>query len=138
LRIRSYVESLLESQLPKVMALALPQGLTAGQSACLVAARQQLDEITTSTIHGFCQEVIRSYAIETGLDPGSRVIDGPSADAMFESVFSTWLVDRLSGGQHADDPVAVLSEDAPLKVVGLIKKLADLKRTHPTAGTMPV
>ena len=138
LRIRNYVESLLNGQIPKVMALALPRGLSADQSANLVAARQHLDEITTSTIHGFCQEVIRSYAIETGLDPGSRVIDGPSADAMFESVFSTWLIDRLSSGRHADNPVAVLSEDAPLKVVELIKKLADLKRTHPTAKTLPV
>jgi ATP-dependent exoDNAse (exonuclease V) beta subunit len=48
------------------------------------------------------------------------------------------LIDRLSSGRHADDPVAVLSEDAPLKVVELIKKLADLKRTHPTAKTLPV
>ena len=138
LRIGSYVQSLLNGQIPKVMAVALSRGLSADQNANLVAARQHLDEITTSTIHGFCQEVIRSYAIETGLDPGSRVIDGPSADAMFESVFSTWLIDRLSSGRHADDPIAVLSEDAPLKVVELIKKLADLKRTHPTAKTLPV
>jgi ATP-dependent exoDNAse (exonuclease V) beta subunit len=137
LRIRSYVESLLDGQIPRVMALALPRGLSANQSANLVAARQHLDEITTSTIHGFCQEVIRSYAIETGLDPGSRVIDGPSAEAMFESVFEAWLIDRLSRGRHADDPVAVLSEDDPLNVVELIKKLADLKRSHPTAKTMP-
>lgn len=138
LRIRSYVESLLDGQIPRVMALALPRGLSANQSANLVAARQHLDETTTSTIHGFCQEVIRSYAIETGLDPGSRVIDGPSAEAMFESVFEAWLIDRLSWGRHADDPVAVLSEDDPLNVVELIKKLADLKRSHPTAKTMPV
>jgi ATP-dependent exoDNAse (exonuclease V) beta subunit len=138
LRIRSYVATLLTGEIPKVLALALPQGLSARQSANLVAAQEHLDEITTSTIHGFCQEMIRSYAIETGLDPGSRVIDGPSADAIFDSVFSTWLIDRLSSGTHADDPVAVLSQHAPLKVVELIKKLADLKRTHPTARTMPV
>ena len=105
--------------------------------ANLAAAQQHLDEITTSTIHGFRQEIIRSYAIETGLDPGSRVIDGSSADAIFESVFSAWLIDRLSSGVHADDPVAVLSEHDPLEVVELIKKLADLKRMHPTARTIP-
>lgn len=138
LRIRSYVAALLAGEIPKVLELALPRGLTAEQRANLESAQQRLDEITTSTIHGFCQVIIRSYAIETALDPGSRVIDGPSADAMFESIFSTWLIDRLSTGIHADDPVAVLSQDAPLKVVELIKKLADLKRTHPTARTMPV
>jgi ATP-dependent exoDNAse (exonuclease V) beta subunit len=138
LRIRSYVSTLLTGLVPQVMAPALPQGLSAEQSANLAIAQQHLDEITTSTIHGFCLEMIRSYAIETGLDPGSRVIDGPSADSMFESVFSAWLIDRLSSEVHADDPVAVLSQHNPLKVVELIKSLADLKRTHPTARTMPV
>jgi ATP-dependent exoDNAse (exonuclease V) beta subunit len=137
LRIRSYVATLLTGKVPTVMALALPQGLGPEQKANLAAAQQHLDEITTSTIHGFCQEIIRSYAIETGLDPGSRVIDGSSADAMFESVFSAWLIDRLSSGVHADDPVAVLSEHDPLEVVELIKKLADLKRMRPTARTIP-
>lgn len=138
LRIRSYVATLLTGEIPKVLTLALPRGLTSEQRANLVSAQQRLDEITTSTIHGFCQEMIRSYAIETGLDPGSRVIDGSSSDAMFESVFSAWMIGRLSSGIHADDPVAVLSQATPLKVVELIKKLADLKRTHPTARTMPV
>jgi ATP-dependent exoDNAse (exonuclease V) beta subunit len=137
-RIRNYVSTLLSGQVPQVMALALPQGLSAEQNANLARAQQHLDEITTSTIHSFCQEMIRSYAIEAGLDPGSRVIDGPSADSMFESVFSSWLIDRLSNAARADDPVAVLSQHDPLQVVELIKKLADLKRAHPTARTMPV
>jgi ATP-dependent exoDNAse (exonuclease V) beta subunit len=137
LRIRSYVATLLTGKIPEVLALAFPQGLGSEQKANLAAAQQRLDEITTSTIHGFCQEIIRSYAIETGLDPGSRVIDGSSADAMFESAFSAWLIDRLSSGVHAEDPVAVLSEHDPLEVVELIKKLADLKRKHPTARTVP-
>jgi ATP-dependent exoDNAse (exonuclease V) beta subunit len=137
LRIRGYVASLLAGEIPTVLTLALPQGLSPEQKANLASAAEHLDDITTSTIHGFCQEMIRSYAIETGLDPGSRVIDGPSADAMYESVFSSWLIDRLSSGIHANDPVAVLSQHDPLKVVELIKKLADLKRTHPTAGTLP-
>ncbi|MCI0631863.1 MAG: UvrD-helicase domain-containing protein, partial [Phycisphaerales bacterium] len=137
LRIRSYVATLLAGEIPTVLTLALPHGLSAEQTANLVSAQQHLDEITTSTIHGFCQEMIRSYAIETGLDPGSRVIDGPSADAMFESVFSAWLIDRLSSRVHINDPVAVLSQHDPLEVVELVKKLADLKRTHPAAGTTP-
>jgi ATP-dependent exoDNAse (exonuclease V) beta subunit len=116
LRIRNYVSTLLSGQVPQVMALALPQGLSAEQSANLARAQQHLDEITTSTIHSFCQEMIRSYAIEAGLDPGSRVIDGPSADSMFESVFSSWLIDRLSNAARADDPVAVLSQHDPLQV----------------------
>jgi ATP-dependent exoDNAse (exonuclease V) beta subunit len=137
LRIRSYVATLLEGEIPQVLALALPYGLSPEQNANLIGAQPRLDEITASTIHGFCQEIIRSYAVETHLDPGSRVVDGPTADTMFESVFTRWLTDRLSNERDADDPVAVLSAHDPLKVVELIKNLADLKRSHPTARTMP-
>jgi ATP-dependent exoDNAse (exonuclease V) beta subunit len=137
LRIRGYVASLLAGVVPDVLRDALPQGLSAQQRTNLASAGEHLDEISTSTIHGFCQEIIRSYAIETALDPGSRVMDGPGSDAMFEAVFRAWLVDRLSGKVGADDPIVVLSQHDPLKVVGLVKNLADLKRRHPKAGTSP-
>ncbi|MFX8601267.1 hypothetical protein ABTL95_20705, partial [Acinetobacter baumannii] len=78
------------------------------------SAAEHLDEISTSTIHGFCQEIIRCYAIETAFDPGSRVMDAPSAKAMFEGVFRSWLTDRLSGKVGADDSVVVLSQHDPL------------------------
>ena len=136
LRIRSYVASLLQGTIPQVLTLALPHGLSETQRANLIAAQSYLDEITASTIHGFCREIIRSYAVETYLDPGSRVIDGPAADAMFEGVFTRWLIERLSSERDPDDPVAVLSAHDPLKVAELIKSLADLKRSHPKARTM--
>jgi ATP-dependent exoDNAse (exonuclease V) beta subunit len=62
-------------------------------------------------------------------------MDAPGSDAMFEAVFRTWLTDRLSGKVGADDPIVVLSQHDPLRVVGLVKDLADLKRYHPKAGT---
>jgi ATP-dependent exoDNAse (exonuclease V) beta subunit len=135
LRIRGYVGALLTGNPPDVLRSALPEGLTEQQKSNLAAAAEHLDEINASTIHGFCQEIIRSYAIETGLDPGSRVMDAPSSDAMFEAVLSAWLADRLSAGTGTDDPVVVLSRHDPLKVVGLVKSLAELKRRHPKAGT---
>ena len=49
---------------------ALPSGLSAPQRANLTSAAEHLDEIITSTIHGFCQEIIRSYAIETASGSG--------------------------------------------------------------------
>ena len=42
-----------------------------------------------------CQEAVRSYAVETGLDPGSRVIDASGADAMFLGTNSTSVAGRL-------------------------------------------
>jgi ATP-dependent exoDNAse (exonuclease V) beta subunit len=139
LRIRGYVAALLAGKPPDVqLRSALPEGLDEQQKSNLAAAAEHLDEVSASTIHGFCQEIIRSYAIETGLDPGSRVMDAPRADAMFEAVLSAWLSDRLSGGASTEDPVVVLSRHDPLKVVGLIKGLAELKRRHPKAGTSRV
>jgi ATP-dependent exoDNAse (exonuclease V) beta subunit len=138
IRIRGYVGALLSGTPPDVLRSALPEGLTEQQKANLAAAARHLDEINASTIHGFSQEIIRSYAIESGLDPGSRVMDGPGSDAMFESVLSAWLTERLSGGTSSDDPVVVLSRHDPLKVVGLVKSLAELKRRHPKAGTTRV
>jgi ATP-dependent exoDNAse (exonuclease V) beta subunit len=135
IRLTRMVESLLAGEVPRELRIALPNGLNAAQRQRLGEASVTLDELTTSTIHGFCQEAIRSYAVETGLDPGSRVIDASGADAMFEGVLSDWLIERLSGEASDDDPIAVLSKDDPLKVVELIRELAELKRRHPTATT---
>ena len=135
LRIRSYVARLLAKETPDVLKDALPTGLSREERENLTSAAEHLDEISTSTIHGFCQEIIRCYAIETALDPGSRVMDAPSAKAMFEGVFRSWLTDRLSGKVGADDSVVVLSQHDPLNVVDLVKGLADLKRDHPRATT---
>lgn len=136
LRIRGYVASLLAGVVPDVLRDALPLGrLSPQQAANLASAAEHLDEISMSTIHGFCQEIIRSYAIEAALDPGSRVMDAPGSDAMFEAVFRAWLINRLSGKVGADDPIVVLSQHDPLKLVELVKDLADLKRDHPRAGT---
>jgi ATP-dependent exoDNAse (exonuclease V) beta subunit len=134
-RVSRIVESLLAGEVPRELRIALPNGLNVEQRQHLIEASVTLDELTTSTIHGFCQEIIHSYAVETGLDPGSRVIDASGADAMFEGVLSDWLIERLSGDATDDDPIAVLSKDDPLKVVELIRELAELKRRHPTATT---
>ena len=134
-RISRMVEALLADEMPHELRLAFPTGLDAAQRRNLLEAHAKLDELTTSTIHGFCQGAIRSYAVETGLDPGSRVIDASGADAMFEAVLSDWLIERLSGDATDDDPIGVLSKDDPLKVVELLRELAELKRRHPTATT---
>ena len=87
-RISRMMESLLAGEIPRELQIALPDGLDDTQRAHLAVAAMTMDELTTSTIHGFCQEAIRSYSIEASLDPGSRVIDAAGADTMFEAVLS--------------------------------------------------
>lgn len=132
-RIRQLVEALLTGAVPPVLELALPHGLSEAQRQALERSEASLDELTATTIHGFCQQMIQAYAVEADLDPGAAVMDAAQADAMFEGVFVRWLRRRLSAPDGAADPVAVLAADDPLKVVDRVKELANLRRTHPNA-----
>lgn len=139
LRIREYATQLLAGEIPKALRGAVTLELLNERKAVLKSAIDAFDEITACTIHAFCQQIIMAYAVETGLDPGSRMMDGPAADAMFESVISKWLFERLSlQTREGEDPVAVLSRFEPLKVVKDSFDLAKLKLEHPGAGTVSV
>ena len=140
LRIRATIDALLRGEIPKVLAPVLLHGLSTEQREALTSASQNLDELTATTIHGFCHTVIRSHAVAANLDPGSKVMDAATADAMFDSIFSHWLTDRLSGadGTPVDDPVAVLSQSDPLNIATRLRELALLRRKHPTARPLPI
>ena len=132
LRIRRMVEDLLGGeQLPKVLEPVLQDGLSHEQRVHLEGAR--LDELTATTIHGFCQGLVRAYAVEADLDPGAVVMDGPQADAMFEGAFANWLRRRLSGGDAEAGPIGVLVAEDPLNIVGTLRELAQLRRSRPAA-----
>jgi ATP-dependent exoDNAse (exonuclease V) beta subunit len=140
LRIRATIDALLRDDIPKVLAPVLPHGLSKAQRDALSSASQNLDELTATTIHGFCHTIIRSHAVAADLDPGSKVMDATTADAMFDSIFSHWLTDRLSaaGGTSDDDPIAVLSQSDPLTITDRLLGLAHLRREHPTARPLPM
>ena len=139
LRIREYATQLLAGEIPKVLRGAVTLELLNDKRDILSSAVDAFDEMTACTIHAFCQQIIMAYAVETELDPGSQMMDAPTADAMFERVISGWLFDRLSHGlQEGEDPVAALSKFEPLKVVKDSFDLAKLKLAHPGASTVPV
>lgn len=133
LRIRRMVEILLRGEVPPELRPAIPDGLSALQRANLEAANERLDELTATTIHGFCQAMIRAYAVEADLDPGATVMDGPQAEAMFDGAFTRWLRRKLSAEAEAAGAVGVLAGDDPLKVVETLRELAHLRRRHLTA-----
>ncbi|HNO63522.1 MAG TPA: hypothetical protein PKJ44_05995, partial [Thauera aminoaromatica] len=62
-RIERFVQALLGGDVPAELQDALPQGLTEIQKQQLVAAAHAFDEITCTTIHGFCQQLIKPYPI---------------------------------------------------------------------------
>ena len=75
-RVRALVGELAEGRISSELRVALPDGLSDPQRRHLAAAYAAIDEITCSTIHGFCQRLIKPYPVEADIDPGVRV-DGP-------------------------------------------------------------
>ena len=71
----------------------------------LQEARKRLDELTCTTIHGFCHALLRSYAVEAAIDPGAEILDRAQADLAFRTIFERWLRDRLDL-KEANDPIA--------------------------------
>lgn len=59
-RIERYVAVLLNNAVPKELAIAIPDGLSREQFDCLQASDKSLDELTCTTIHGFCQKLVRA------------------------------------------------------------------------------
>ncbi|PBB22713.1 DNA helicase [Mesorhizobium sp. WSM4307] len=132
-RIRETVDKLLAGDVPAFIEAVLPQGLSEQQREALVVAFPRLDELTATTIHGFCQSVIRSHGVQAGLDPGARVVDATVAGNLFMAELSAWFSHRLAADAAEGDPIVVLAEEIPLQVVDLIRELANLRRKHPDA-----
>ncbi|MDF2119240.1 UvrD-helicase domain-containing protein [Roseiarcaceae bacterium H3SJ34-1] len=136
-RIKETVDALLAGAIPTFIKTVLPDGLSPRQHASLLTAAPRLDELTATTIHGFCQAIIHSHGVQAGLDPGARIVDATVADALFLEELSAWFSRRLAANAVNSDPIVVLAEEIPLKVVDLIRELALLRRKHPDAIPIP-
>lgn len=136
-RIRETVDTLLTGNVPAFLEAVLPQGPSEQQRGALAVAFPRLDEMTATTIHGFCQAIIRSHGVQAGLDPGARVVDATVADNLFMAELSAWFSRRLAADAVEGDPIVVLVEEIPLQVVNLIRELASLRRKHPDAQPIP-
>jgi CRISPR-associated exonuclease Cas4 len=136
-RVHRYVDQLLAGRVPEPLQSALPENLTEMQRRTLSAARAKLNELTTTTIHAFCQTIICSYAIEADVDPGARILDATQAETVFDAVFEQWFRRRLNGPAGPDDPIATLSEHDPHHVAATLQALARFRLKHRDARTSP-
>ncbi|WP_027053666.1 UvrD-helicase domain-containing protein [Mesorhizobium erdmanii] len=132
-RIRWTIGKLRAGKIPPALAKIVTDRLGADELEHLEDAAPRLDEITATTIHGFCQGILRSHGLAAGLDPGSRVVDGTVAEALFDEVLSEWLKGKLTDGADEDGAIATVAKDDPLGVVERIRELAMLRRDHRTA-----
>lgn len=82
-RVAQYQDALLAGRVPEGLRGCLPQGLTPVQRHTLQGAAAHLDELTCSTIHGFCHDLLCTYAVEAAIDPGAEILDRDQADFAF-------------------------------------------------------
>ena len=95
-RICDFVDELAAGRIPPELGVALPEGLSEENRRNLAAASTIIDEITCSTIHGFCQSLIKPYPVEADIDPGAVVMDRDQADLVFAEIVETWLRNELA------------------------------------------
>ncbi|MGO8735852.1 MAG: UvrD-helicase domain-containing protein [Terriglobia bacterium] len=136
-RIDDYVRRLLSGDTPPEMAAVLPNGLSKEQRVTLEAARQNLDELTCTTIHGFCLRLINPYPVQSGLDPGATPMDESSAELSYKTVFEEWLRERLNVEDGSGDPLAECILLDPDEGVKYIRNLAEFFEGHRSAKALP-
>ncbi|HEY7467625.1 MAG TPA: UvrD-helicase domain-containing protein [Dehalococcoidia bacterium] len=79
----------------------------AGRRALIDAALAGLDRAQISTIHAFCQALLRFFAVRAGIDPAFEVQDEVASQRRFEERWRTYL-DSLGDRPDAVDKVGRL------------------------------
>jgi exodeoxyribonuclease-5 len=125
-RVREFVSELAAGNIAPELRVGLPNGLSEMQRANLIAASAAIDEITCSTIHGFCQRLIKPYPAEADIDPGATVMDRNQADLSFLEIVDGWLRESLSGDQ--DGILAEMVLHSPGETVALMHRVAEALR----------
>jgi CRISPR-associated exonuclease Cas4 len=136
-RVAQYVDTLLTGRVPQELKLCFPWGLSTAQSAALRNAASQLDELTCSTIHGFCHDLLRTYAVEAAIDPGAEILDREQAEFVFGAIFDQWWRDRLDAPRPGHDPVALVARKNPTGAEELLREFAVFRRRYRKARPLP-
>ncbi|MFZ5747859.1 MAG: UvrD-helicase domain-containing protein [Pseudomonadota bacterium] len=127
-RVRDFVDALMDGLVPRELRIALPSGLSAEQRSNLERAASAIDDITCSTIHGFCQRLIKPYPVEANIDPGASLLDPGQVELVFGDAIDRWLRDTL----NADAPslVSELVFQSPVRASDLIATAAEALRDN--------
>ena len=127
-RVREFVSELAAGRIPAELSEALPGGVSDERRARLAEARDSLDDLACSTIHGFCQRLIAPYPVEADIDPGASIMDRDQADLAFSEIVDGWLREELAGEAGGLLPELVLHD--PGGTVRLIGTILDHYRHH--------
>jgi ATP-dependent exoDNAse (exonuclease V) beta subunit len=137
LRVREFVEALTDLEIPPELQIALPRGLSEHQRRHLADASQQIDDLTCSTIHGFCQRLIQPYPVEAHIDPGAAVMDRDQADLLFIETVESWLREALSHDGGGLLAAMVLQDESAGESVALVHQILQSLRTYRVLSVAP-
>src|SRR5581483_5072547 len=127
----------LAGRTPLPLSAAIPDELTENQRQNLERARTEIDQLTCSTIHGFCQRLITPYPVEANIDPGARVVDPDEGGLLFNDLFDDWLRGRLATTPTEDDLFVELILNDPDATMELVRGVALFLRRNRSTGAPP-
>ena len=96
LRVREYVSRLRHDDFPPGLGDVFKSKVSAQQKTYLEKAEENLDNLICSTIHGFCQRVLKTFPVEANIDPGAAIMDARQSNRVFKEVLHNWLHEILS------------------------------------------
>lgn len=135
IRVRDVVSTLAAGEMPHELRIAFPDGLTDEQKGHMALAYRAISDLTCSTIHGFCQRLIKPYPVEADIDPGASILDRNQGDLAFIEIVDAWLREELAGDQGG--LLAELVVQYPTQTVALVHKIADNLRRRRTVTAPP-
>ena len=95
----------------------------------MVKALDELETTQISTIHAFCQRVIRSHFEQVGVDPLVRVCDEQQQKLLFEAAFTTAMDELLD--ERTDENFLLLADAWKDKLLSLTARLYDFLMALP-------
>ena len=96
LRVREYIGRLRQDDFPPGLGDVFNSGISEQEKTCLEKAEENLDNLVCSTIHGFCQRILKTFPVEANIDPGATIMDERQSNRVFKEVLDNWLHKTLS------------------------------------------
>ena len=96
LRVREYIRRLRQDDFPPGLKEVFKSGISAQEKTCLEKAEESLDNLVCSTIHGFCQRILKTFPVEANIDPGASIMDERHSNRVFKEMLDNWLHKTLS------------------------------------------
>ncbi len=112
----------------KELQTAFPDGVSEEQKAFLKEAQKAIGSLTITTIHGFCQRLIKPFPVEADIDPGASIVAGQDAELLFSDVLEQWLRGELSREEMKNSLIACMIAHDPAKALSTIKSVAQALR----------